>query len=32
MPREDIVIGLDIGTTSIQVAVGLKKRCKKRPR
>ena len=31
MPREDIVIGLDIGTTSIQVVVGSKKKMQEAP-
>ncbi len=31
MPREDIIIGLDIGTTSIQVAVGSKKKVQEAP-
>ena len=31
MPREDIIIGLDIGTTSIQVVVGSKKKMQEAP-
>lgn len=31
MPREDIIIGLDIGTTSIQVVVGSKRKMQEAP-
>ena len=31
MPREDIIIGLDVGTTSIQVVVGSKKKMQEAP-
>jgi len=31
MPREDIIIGLDIGTTSIQVVVASKKKMQEAP-